>query len=164
MTWQFSFYSIISFFTVGLLFILVRAVWLRRRMPGAPYLVGLLVAVSIWSLAAGFETASVPIANSVPVFYLLFTLDFTQQSEWIPRRYRPLLGIMPLLTFIVAATNGWHHWLWTDFTPAPNNGLIYGHGPWFWLAVVHSYLALMTATACRGGDRTGGHRGRYGRS
>lgn len=159
MTWQFSFYSIISFFTVGLLFILVRAVWLRRRMPGAPYLVGLLVAVSIWSLAAGFETASVPIANkifwsvvsylsthSVPVFYLLFTLDFTQQSEWIPRRYRPLLGIMPLLTFIVAATNGWHHWLWTDFTPAPNNGLIYGHGPWFWLAVVHSYLALMTAT------------------
>lgn len=159
MMWHFSLYSAISFFTVALLIILLRAVWLRRRTPGALPLCALFVAVAIWSLAAGIEAASVPIASkifwsvvaylgtySTPIFYLLFTLDFTQQSAWMPPRYRPLLGIVPFLTVIMAATNHWHHWVWTTFTPVPNNGLIYGHGPWFWLAVAHSYLVLMIAT------------------
>ena len=56
------------------------------------------------------------------------------------------------ITLGLAATNEWHHLIWTSFTPSPVPGsnaliVIYGHGPWFWVMVAYAYLILTTATA-----------------
>ncbi len=160
MTWQFTIYAYTYLVTAAISCVVTVFCWQRRAAPAGISLCFLMAAIAEWAGAGALEMAAVGIPAKIfwsqvtylgnttaPVFSLIFALDYTRQTKWLTRRNLALLMAMPVLTILMAATNDSHHLLWTAFTPSSvgENILVYGHGPWFWVFVAYSYLALATS-------------------
>ena len=118
-----------------------------------------MLAVTLWALATGIETASVSTEAKIfwskvqyigiaptPVFFLTFILEYTNQEHLLKRLPKLALWIIPILTFLLAATNELHSLMWTSYTRIPGSNLmIYGHGAWFWFNVIFTYGVLVLA-------------------
>lgn len=135
--------------------------WQRRRGPGAMALSLLMLAVTEWALADALEAAAIGIpakvlwstvayvgTHSSPVLFLVFAARSVRTDRWLTRRNLALLWVIPVLTMLMAATNRWHGLVWSSFTPSPagNNLLIYGHGPWFWIALTYVFVMILAGT------------------
>ena len=80
---------------------------------------------------------------------LMFVLAFAGLGRLLTRRRLVLLWSVPLVTFLLAASNEWHGLIWSDFVPVPGSNLIvYRHGAWFWLEVSYCYLLVLAGVAC----------------
>ncbi|HEY9876926.1 MAG TPA: histidine kinase N-terminal 7TM domain-containing protein [Leptolyngbyaceae cyanobacterium] len=132
------------------------AAWRRRHACGAslPFIL-LMVAVTGYAVDAAVESAAIPLAlkiacskleyvasSSVITFFLLFAIQFTDKQQWLKPRNIALLWVMPVLNMTLAATNEWHHLVWTGFLPgaAGSNQVIYQHGPGFFGIMAWDYL------------------------
>lgn len=131
----------------------------RRSVPAGTEMVLLLAAVSFWSLMSALEGSFTSLtaktvfsvlsylgSQSTPVLFFLFALRYTQQDQWLTRRRTAALFIVPLASFLMAVTNGWHHLLWTSITLERSwAGLtgVFGHGPWYWFEIAYSYFFLL---------------------
>ncbi len=136
--------------------------WWRRATPGGIYLALLMAAAAIWALADAIEFAALDIPTkifwskvsyvgivNVPPLWLLFTLSYSQHTQWYTRRRVALLWVIPAIVLGLVATNELHHLVWSRITPdpsAPGLMLIYEHGPGIWLAMLYSYPLLLLAT------------------
>ncbi len=143
----------------GLLSIFMAILVLRRQnMRGREVLFFLMLAAMEVSIAGALEVSAVEIPSKVfwakigylgdqsgPVLFLLFALEYTYQDDRLTRRNTLLLCVLPLVTMILAATNDWHHLIWTGYKPSPGNPtiLIYSHGWWFWLCTLYSYAIVL---------------------
>jgi len=158
MSWQFNIYTVVYFLTAAVSAGASAYAWRRRTVPGATRLAWLMAAGAEWALAAGFEAAAVGVPakvfwskveylgfNSSPVLFLLFALEYSRPERPLARRMAALLWVVPALTVLLAATNEWHHLVWTGFTPSPAGGniLTYSHGAWFSIGV--AYICLVIA-------------------
>ena len=146
------------------------ALWVAARVartPGAgtrPFL-WLSAAIALWCLAgAGHALVStVPekllwaklqylgIVSAAPLG-LLFTAEYAGM-RWFSREDPArlplaikLLWIIPIVTIVMAATNEWHHALWSSVVLGENGRAIYSYGPWFWVSATYSYALLLTGT------------------
>ena len=159
MGWQWSAYGIALLIAACFLIVALVMVWPRRRAVGGRPLVGLLVAMLIWTLAYAFEamvvsvpakitfgTLGYPGAMAVPVFFFLFVVEYTQSERWAPKP-RWVLWVIPALCVLSAVTNAFHHELWTEFILEPGNILEYKHGPVFLLVIGYSYALLVGSLA-----------------
>ncbi len=131
--------------------------WRRRRSPGGFPFSLLLMAITEWTIACILEFASthpqVKIFWSVveyvgvttsPTLFLVFVMAYSQLDRWLTRRNLALAAILPVITFIMAATNSLHHWLWASFSFDPATHIMtYFHGPWFWVFAAYTYLLLL---------------------
>ncbi|HQR80179.1 MAG TPA: diguanylate cyclase, partial [Actinomycetota bacterium] len=155
MGWQWSVYGVAMLAAACLMLTTLFIVWPRRRVEGGHSLVGLLAAMLLWTVAYAceamvvgtpvkvfFGTLGYPGAMSVPVFFFLFCIEYTQSERWAPSP-RWLVWIVPTLCVLAAATNGLHRELWTHFVLQPGNILVYEHGPAFVLVIGYSYLLLV---------------------
>lgn len=146
---------VLSYFASAALSAAVAIVaWRRRQMVGARGLALLMLAVGWWLLANALEAAaldrttkimwavvSYPGIESAPVLYLLFVLGWTRQDGWRTRRRAVGLFLVPLVSVGMAATNEWHHLLWSSVTLIQAWGVtaVYDHGPWFWIEASYAY-------------------------
>ncbi len=161
MSWQYTPYATVLVLTAGISAVVALVAWQRRSVPGAWPLALLMLAVTEWSVAAAIEALAVePSAKilwskieyvgvtSGPTLFLMFALEYSRQGKWLTRRNVALLWLMPILTLVMAATNEWHGLVWSHFTPGPSgsNLLVYGHGAWFWAAVLYFYLSVLAGT------------------
>jgi PAS domain-containing protein len=159
--WQITSFAILLFVSAGILCLLAAVVWRWRASRSAMPLFLLLVAVIEWTLALALETAATGVSNKIfwstveyvgitssPLLFLIFVLEYTHLEKGLTRKNLALLSTIPLVTFGLAATNQWHHLIWTSFTPTNDgrNLMIYGHGPWFWVLVAYVYVVLSTGT------------------
>jgi diguanylate cyclase (GGDEF)-like protein len=131
----------------------------RRGVPGATTLTLLMLAAAEWSIGGALEYAAVgtshkvfwaPVeylgSSSVPVLLLLLAFEYNRFDWVLTRRNIALLFIVPIIAMVLAATNQWHHLIWTQFDvdPAHPNLLIYHHGVTFWITVFgYSYAAII---------------------
>ena len=159
MTWQYTPYSLLMAFS-GVSCLLTALVAARRlKSPGSMSLILAMLATAELTFSYAFEFLVVGEAAKIimskieyiglvglPVFFLSFALEYTRQDKWFAKKWKIVLWIIPLLTLLFAFTNELHHLIWTSFTPAPGNMLVYGHGPWFWLNAGYSHLLVMTGT------------------
>ncbi len=130
----------------------------HRELVGARSLALLMLGAAWWSLGTMFEYASVTIdakifwakveylgVVTVPVFFLFFALEYARVERFLTRRNMFLLLVIPLLAWILAITNDWHHLIWTEITAigsAPHQ-VTFGHGLAFWVLVAgYSYVML----------------------
>jgi PAS domain S-box-containing protein len=136
--------------------------WTRRATPGGIYLALLMAAAAIWALAnaAEFATPDIPTkifwakasyvgVVNVPPLWLLFTLSFSQHTQWFARRRVILLWIVPAIMLGLVMTNEVHHLVWSRVIPDPNTldlMLVYEHGPGVWLNMLYSYPLLLLGT------------------
>jgi diguanylate cyclase (GGDEF)-like protein len=131
--------------------------WRRRSVVGASGLALLMLAVAWWLLANALEAAATdrtakivwsvvayPGIVSVPVLYLTFVLGWTRQDAWLSRGRIALLLVVPLISVAMAATNEWHHLLWSSVTLIQAWGVtaVYEHGPWFWVEMAYAYTLV----------------------
>jgi PAS domain S-box-containing protein len=136
----------------------------RRHAPGASALLVMLLAAGLWAAAYALELRLstletmlfaakiqyVGIVALVPAWFL-FTIQFTRRDQWIGKTRSGvlLLGIVPVLTLILAWTNELHGLVWSSTslnmsTPIP--ALVVTHGLGFWLLIVFDYLLLFAGT------------------
>jgi len=143
-----------SLVSVALAFLVLR----QRNTPGKAALTLLMAAALELSITNALEVASVDLATKIfwakieyigtqsgPVLFLMFALDYTYQAEWLHPRNIFLLWVLPVASMIMAATNEWHHLVWTSITPNPlyPSILIYAHGFWFALCTIYAYLMVL---------------------
>lgn len=170
MEWQFDVYTIGLIFTT-LASLSIAGIALRYRERSGAQALGLtMLSLSIWSCAYIFEAKAVTIPLKVfwsqiayigtvssPVFLLIFTARFTRRHRWLTRTNLALLGVIPAVTLVLAATNGRHGLIWSafEFSAETRHIIIYHHGPWFWVFVAFVYatfsavLVLLLAAARR---------------
>ncbi len=130
----------------------------RRKVPGAVPFGWLMLAMFIWTAGYFFELASVELAAKlfwakfeylgillIPPAWLALTLQFTNRSRWLARRYLLALAIFPAVTLVIVWTNGQHGLIW------PSTALIVvgklslierTFGIWLWVNAVYSYLLI----------------------
>jgi PAS domain S-box-containing protein len=156
-------YVIVSVIAAVMAAITAAVAWQRRTAPGGRPLVGLMIAVGIWSVGAALEYAAVAIPGKLfwlklqyigaltsPVFFLWLALEYSNRERWVTRRNLALLFSVPAVTYLVALTNERHGLIWSSVAPtgAPELNLaVYGHGFVFWLSVVgYAYALMLTGT------------------
>lgn len=160
--WNFNPYAI-ALLGTGILSLILSALLLSRWNNQNSFLLGFaLLLISEWSFFVGFESA---VLNSeikilfakfsyfgvffgLP-FILLFVFNYfgikfkKKTFGW----WTILLWVIPLIVSSLAATNEFHHLIWTEMvTPpdSPYNTLVYLRGPLYWLGVGYIYSICLT--------------------
>jgi diguanylate cyclase (GGDEF)-like protein/PAS domain S-box-containing protein len=161
MLFHISNYSLI-YLSAGVVSLAAAALaWQRRSASGGTWLILAILAAGEWTLADFMDASSYGLAvktmwgkfsylgsTTIAVFLLLFALEFTHHGKWITRRKIMLLMIIPVLSWVVAFTNDWHHLLWTGYSyvSASANVLIYQHGPLYWVITGYILASVLAAT------------------
>ena len=161
MAWQIDLYIVLLICGAVVAGAVAVAAWKRPVAAGGRDLAVLMTAVLGWSVAAALEAAAVDVPAKIllskveylgiassPALLLTFALGYTRSSDWLTPVRRALLWTVPVMTFALAATNEWHHLVWTGFSLARGSGshlLVFDHGPYFWVHVAYSY-ALMSVS------------------
>jgi diguanylate cyclase (GGDEF)-like protein/PAS domain S-box-containing protein len=162
MSWDNSLYSVPLWIASFATALLARYAWHFRKFVGAKPFAGLMVAVAIWCLGYGFEIAAPGFSSklwwakiqylgivSVPLFWLVYTIDFTGNSWWLSFSIQRLLLIFPSITLLLAWTNEWHGLIWKEIqvnTHGPANNLSIVYGAWFWVNIAYSYALILVGT------------------
>ena len=152
-----TYYAIALVVTVAVALTLAAVAWRRRSVPGSTYFALMMLSGAWWAMTYAIEALSNEQSlkilwgqisylglGTMPVFFMLFALNYWRPDIRIRLQYQIMIWIIPLVTIIMAATNELHGLMWSEFTPGPEgtNILIYGHGPWFYVAIIYFYLTV----------------------
>jgi len=135
--------------------------WRRRSSPGGLWLLLMLLAAAWWCFFDAMEASATGIPAhvlwaqvayvgnmTVCTFLLLFSLEYTERRR-LPGWALGALFVAPAVGVAAAATNGWRHLIWTDFSVVPGgmNLLAYSHG-WLYLVVaLYNYALVLLSIA-----------------
>jgi len=146
------------------------ALWVATRVAGRPAVgsgpfVWLSAAIAVWCLAGAGHAITDSLTGkllwsklqylgivSVAPLWLLFTAEyagvdwFRHESRRAPAARMVALWGVPAATIVLAATNEWHHAVWSSVTLAAGGGAVYSHGWWFWVAAAYNYALMATGT------------------
>lgn len=121
----------------------------------------------IWTLmSVGFEVATNASAcglqwavlawlgnGLLPVAWCFFVFAYVDNAAWLNKLWvRAALVVVPLIAFTLAATNQWHHLVYTQETIIPQDGgqIKYVHGPGFYAIIVMLYAFVLATLLCLG--------------
>ena len=138
---------------------LVISLWKKKKTEGVIFLILFEFSASIWALTDGFEHAatSLPLkilcsqigyigSSTTTIFFLLFTLAYTQAEKYIKPQVIGLLLLIPALTVLLVFTNSYHHLIWEKVNYySLTNESEYIYGKWFWPFMFYEYMVLLTA-------------------
>jgi diguanylate cyclase (GGDEF)-like protein len=162
MAYQFTAYT--ALYLVGVVLSLVAAGYAfpSRSVSGARWVLYMSLAIAAWCAAEALDFSSVTMsphilsaqlsylgATTAPVFFFLFTFEYSGRLRRLPTGLAAVLFVPPVLAMIAGFTNHLHHLVWTSFTPLPGweTVIIYGHGPIYWAITVYSlFLGLIGTT------------------
>lgn len=144
-----------------LLFLLSR-LWKMRHAAGALELFLCTLACGLWAFGYLWEIISPDLAQKlfwakfqysgiafITTCVLCFVVRYSGRAARFNVKQIVSLFLIPCLTLIFTATNEWHHWMWTDIalqTDWAMAPLSLGHGWWFWVEILYSYVLLTLAT------------------
>jgi diguanylate cyclase (GGDEF)-like protein/PAS domain S-box-containing protein len=136
--------------------------WRRRDTPGARAFSLFTGCVSIWCFFSIFELINLPEGLRLtlarfqyfgiayfPIFWVIFTLQYTHQDARLSRSVFRALMVLPTLTLILALTDPWHGLIWRHVTigsSAEHPNIIFKieHGWWFnHILAPHQYLMFV---------------------
>ena len=155
MTWTiFAWILILNTFAA---MIIAGALHIRNiRKPGSKMILCMFISLAIWSFGYAMLTLSPSLAEkhfwlkvenigivSAPVFWFLFTAEYTKLDRWIVKR-KTLFFIIPFITLGLLFSETGFHLYYLSTTP-----YVEGVGPlivtgqlWYWTQLIHSYLLL----------------------
>ena len=85
----------------------------------------------------------------IPIAWLIFSLQYTNNEKRLTRRNIILAAIMPVITLVMVFTNSLHHLMWPDiwldysFSP-PLDAVT--HGAWYRVNAAYSYCLILLGT------------------
>lgn len=135
--------------------------WRKRPAVAVTPFAWVMLAMSVWAFMYSLEIffrdlqTKLFIINieyigiiSVPVYLLLFALEFTGKSHLLTPRAKLLLWAAPLLALILVWTNNFHHLMWDTETILVFNGLELldvRFRVFFWAHTIYSYSLVAFA-------------------
>ena len=140
---------------------LLIAVTLGRRLPtpGRNAMIWMLIGLAIWAFCYAMITLSISLEAkrfwlklenigvlTVPVFWFFFTVQYTRLDKWLNKYTGAFFFIIPCLSLILLFFGNWFHIYYSSALPISESGgpLIIERGPWYLVALVHSYLLNLT--------------------
>ncbi len=117
-----------------------------------------MIGTAAWTLGYSFQFASAEVASKrtwatvamvgeavVPAAWCTFALVYARREEWLTRRRVGALWAIPVLTAVLAATNGAHGLVWRAMATASGPDGAYlvldaTNGPWMLVHGAYSYL------------------------
>ena len=142
----------------GLLFL---PAWRRRSAVGARPFAFFAAASSLWCITYALELAGVtmpaklfwakmqyPSIVSIPVLWLMFSLQYTRSWPWF-RRHSVSLWVLPVITLLLAWFEPRTGLIWSEITMETSGNypmLLLHHGPGFWLYWAYAYVCLFAGT------------------
>ncbi len=146
--------------------IVTRAAWIvwkrRQTLLGGRVLFWLMAAILIWTLTAAMEATVINLEakifwskiqylgiTSVSPLLLVFTMIYTRHNRLLTRRNYLILSTLPVITFLLAVTNEFHHLIWADFIPKQSLfGTLYLYVPGImsWVHISFAYTCVGSAT------------------
>lgn len=132
--------------------------WKRRPAKGSISLSVLMMFISMWIVCQlvyitsinhatkifWHEIKYVPIA-AVPIAFLYLIAEYTNRKKLINKRILTILLIIPIITFIIILTNGYHGLFRQEigFVKVDNLEVIVAeNGNWFWVNLGYIYILL----------------------
>ena len=149
--------SVILFLTTLINFFTTAIAWRRRKNKGGDYFALGMLGVTVWTLAACFDYAAIPIPlkvffakleytgyNSALSLFSIFSLFYVGHDELWKSKWAKVFFTLPVVSILLAWTNDFHGWLWSGFTRSElgDNTVIFEHGPGFVWAVIVGYLMV----------------------
>lgn len=130
--------------------------WRERPESGATALTVLLGGQVWWSVFYIFQLETTSLSTKlmwtnvqwvgvmvIPVSWLVFSLAYTGNDQYLTRRNIVALSVIPAITVGLALTNEVHTLLYVDATlvgSGESARLAVESGPWFWIAAGYTYL------------------------
>lgn len=128
-------------------------------MIGATTLMWMMLALTWWSGFNGVEDLNPNLGwhqlwsrlgyfgiVSVPVFWLVFAIQYSQQEKAPSIRKLGWLWIVPLITMLMLWTNDWHGLMWSSVDMVKLQGIMVQsveHGTYFWVHAIYTYGAVL---------------------
>ena len=175
MQYQFPGFTIAYVVSATLCFLSAGMAWKRQTNPGTSPFALMMLSLAIWSFASIFEAGAMT-ANekifwsqwqylgitTISPLWLIFAAEYTGKSEFLARKIRWMIWVIPIATLLLAFTNELHGLIWTDVT-VTLDGLhlgYYTHGVAFYVHLVFSYACLLVGTIWLVKDFLTGQKGR----
>jgi len=138
-------------------------IWDRRHVTGAKPAVALMVALFVWSAGYMLEFMGVDLETklfwakiqyfaiaTLPLASFLFALVYSGRGVWLTTSKLVALGILPIITLVLAVSNESHHLIWSDWnikTLIGNTSVLhFEYGAFFWINTVFAYGLLIAGT------------------
>jgi signal transduction histidine kinase/CheY-like chemotaxis protein/PAS domain-containing protein len=134
--------------------------WRKKQNSAGKYLSLLLLSSAIWSLFYGFEIYSTNIEimkiylfisyigiASLPVFWLLFAMRYTNSDRWINIYWLLLLFLIPAISIIALATNSFHFLFYKSIELGEinnSNFLKLEPGIIWWVNIAYSHVLTLS--------------------
>jgi diguanylate cyclase (GGDEF)-like protein len=131
----------------------------RRYKPAMLNLSLLLAAVTVWALGYSLEIAADSLRQmmvaatfayvgiaTVPVLWLMFVARYSGKDGWLTPLNSALLFVIPLCSIILVATNDLHLLFYSAVEAGISENLSFlkiEAGPFWWVHVAYSYLAVI---------------------
>jgi diguanylate cyclase (GGDEF)-like protein len=136
--------------------------WQRRNTPGAKAFSLFTGCVAVWCFFSIFELIDLAAGLRLtlarfqyfgiayfPVFWVIFTLQYTHRDARLSRSVLSALMVLPTISLILALTDHWHGLIWRHVTigsNVENSNIIFkiDHGWWFnHILAPHQYLMFL---------------------
>lgn len=81
----------------------------------------------------------------LPVFWFLFTVQYTRNDRWLNSITRPLFFIIPLVTLLFVWSDRWFHYYYAAIQPVSGSigPLVIERGWWYPISTIHAYVLLI---------------------
>lgn len=113
--------------------------------------VGLEVASSTYTCQLLWATLAWPGNALVPISWCFFVFAYIENPTWLnKRKVGAALVLLPTVIFALAATNPWHHLVYTEASLIPQGGsqIDYVHGPAFHGIIATLYVFVFSTLFC----------------
>ncbi|WP_424019313.1 histidine kinase N-terminal 7TM domain-containing protein [Halorientalis pallida] len=136
--------------------------WRQRPKPGATPFAAMMGAGTWWVVTSAIGLFTLDSGRRIllhnlewvgpailPPAWLVFALEYTSREEYVSRRTLAALGVVPLVTLLLLATNDAHHLLYTDRAVRRYGDIALveaRRGPWFWVFITYAYALLAAGT------------------
>jgi len=140
--------------TVGICVSVGILAWRERPEPGAVPLTALMAGVCWWAAALFFRLDATSRSEKIlwfdagwlgitviPVAWLLFSMEYTGNSQHVTHRRLLLLLIVPVASAVIGLTNSSRHLMYTGSMLVESHGTMIldrTPGPWFWVIAVYT--------------------------
>ncbi len=144
-------YSTLLFLAAIVSATLALIAWQRRSTPGALAACLFSLAMCWWSATYALHWSGVPRPSpyfwldltyvgvvTVPAFFWVFVLRYTDRGHWLNRTVIACLFIEPILTLALFYTDSYHGLFFAGKRASASNS-IYNGGPWFWTNAIYQY-------------------------
>ncbi len=159
MSWNTTLFLIIQLIGAGASALAALFAWRRRNTPGGLPLTLLMLAVTAWGISAALEILAPSqekifweslervSASSAAALYLLYILEYTQQTRHINRYFLLALWALPAGSIISALAGRASGEIGAWLVPASGEE---EHNPFFWIYLAYRYTMQISGSALLG--------------